>query len=166
MVKEIKKCYKGFTLAELLIVIAIIGVLVAISVPIFSSQLEKARDAASIAYVRSAYSEAAYYAIEYNGSETTGQDNLIKPKEGVEIWVNVVGYVSAVRIKVDIKSHKANEWSGLADNLPFTIESESTNKDYPGCDDGKYSTSYRTWYLLVNYYSINSGELQRVRLYH
>lgn len=33
---------KGFTLAELLIVVAIIAVLVAISIPIFSSQLEKA----------------------------------------------------------------------------------------------------------------------------
>lgn len=34
---------KGFTLAELLIVVAIIAVLVAISIPIFTSQLEKAR---------------------------------------------------------------------------------------------------------------------------
>ncbi|WP_205508076.1 type IV pilin protein [Eubacterium pyruvativorans] len=31
---------KGFTLAELLIVVAIIAVLVAISIPIFTSQLE------------------------------------------------------------------------------------------------------------------------------
>ena len=36
---------KGFTLAELLIVVAIIAVLVAISIPIFNSQLEKARRA-------------------------------------------------------------------------------------------------------------------------
>ena len=32
---------KGFTLVELLIIVAIIAVLVAISIPIFSSQLKK-----------------------------------------------------------------------------------------------------------------------------
>ena len=36
---------KGFTVAELLIVVAIIAVLVAVSIPIFTSQLEKARKA-------------------------------------------------------------------------------------------------------------------------
>lgn len=46
---------KGFTMAELLIVVAIVGVLVAISIPIFSKQLEKARDATSVANIRSAY---------------------------------------------------------------------------------------------------------------
>lgn len=34
---------RGFTLAELLIVVAITAVLVAISIPIFTSQLEKSR---------------------------------------------------------------------------------------------------------------------------
>lgn len=47
----------GFTLAELLIVVAIIGVLVAISIPIFSSQLEKSREATDLANVRAAYAE-------------------------------------------------------------------------------------------------------------
>ena len=50
---------KGFTLAELLIVVAIIGVLVAISIPIFSSQLEKSRRAVDLANVRSAKAAAA-----------------------------------------------------------------------------------------------------------
>ncbi|MGO4946443.1 type IV pilin protein [Blautia sp. Sow4_E7] len=37
-----KKSRKGFTLAELLIVVAIIAVLVAVAIPVFGSQLEKA----------------------------------------------------------------------------------------------------------------------------
>ena len=43
---------KGFTLAELLIVVAIIAVLVAISIPIFNSQLEKARKAVDMQNAR------------------------------------------------------------------------------------------------------------------
>ena len=48
---------RGFTLVELLVVVAIIGVLVAISMPIFSSQLHKARVAADIANLRNFYAE-------------------------------------------------------------------------------------------------------------
>ena len=53
-----KKNKKGFTLAELLIVVAIIGVLVAISIPIFSSQLKKARFAVNQSNARSAMATA------------------------------------------------------------------------------------------------------------
>jgi prepilin-type N-terminal cleavage/methylation domain-containing protein len=57
-----KKQNKGFTLAELLIVVAIIAVLVAISIPIFHAQLRKARLATNQANGRAAFSaaEAAY----------------------------------------------------------------------------------------------------------
>ena len=48
---------KGFTLAELLIVVAIIAVLVAVAIPVFGSQLEKSREAADLANVRAAYAE-------------------------------------------------------------------------------------------------------------
>ena len=47
----------GFTLAELLIVVAIIAVLVVISIPIFSSQLHKARVATDWANLRAYYAE-------------------------------------------------------------------------------------------------------------
>lgn len=55
-----KQNKKGFTLAELLIVVAIIAVLVAISIPIFTSQLRKARVAVNQANARAG--EAAAYA--------------------------------------------------------------------------------------------------------
>lgn len=57
MFKKLNK--KGFTLAELLVVVAIIGVLVAISIPIFTSQLTKARRATNQANARAAYAAAA-----------------------------------------------------------------------------------------------------------
>ena len=44
---------KGFTLAELLIVIAIIGVLVGIAIPVLNSQLEKSRKAKDLHTARS-----------------------------------------------------------------------------------------------------------------
>ena len=48
---------KGFTLAELLIVVAIIGILVAISIPVFTSQLRKAKNATNLANARSLYAQ-------------------------------------------------------------------------------------------------------------
>lgn len=59
-----KKNTKGFTLAEVLIVVAIIAVLVAISIPVFTSQLHKARVAADWANVRAYYAELQYEFME------------------------------------------------------------------------------------------------------
>ena len=70
MFKKLNK--KGFTLAELLIVVAIIGVLVAISIPIFTSQLKKARLATNQANARAAY--AAVVAELLDKEKTEGSD--------------------------------------------------------------------------------------------
>ena len=86
----------GFTLAELLIVVAIIGVLVAVSVPIFTNQLKKARLATNQANARAAYAAAmAWYMDNYNtddynargvgtydvitGKFVAGYDNIPQP---------------------------------------------------------------------------------------
>ena len=70
MFKKFRKNEKGFTLAELLIVVAIIGVLVAISIPIFTSQLEKAREATDLANMRSAYAECSSSVLTNEASST------------------------------------------------------------------------------------------------
>ncbi len=61
--KRIMKNKKGFTMAELLIVVAIIAVLVAIAIPVFTTQLEKSRCATDIANLRSSYAEAVASAL-------------------------------------------------------------------------------------------------------
>lgn len=60
---------KGFTLAELLIVVAIIGVLVSISIPVFNAQRQKAINATNQANIRAAKAAAlADYLTNYSDS--------------------------------------------------------------------------------------------------
>lgn len=54
---------KGFTLAELLIVVAIIAVLAAIAIPIFTSQLAKSKTATDQANIRSGYATVTAQAL-------------------------------------------------------------------------------------------------------
>ncbi len=75
-----KKCKKGFTVAELLIVVAIIGVLVAIMIPIINRQMEKSREAYDIYTMRQAASAAID--LYYMGIE----DSKSAAKAGLSWW--------------------------------------------------------------------------------
>ena len=63
-----KQNKNGFTLMEMLIVIAIIAVLIAVAIPVFASQLEKAREATDLANVRSAYAQVSTDCLLYTSN--------------------------------------------------------------------------------------------------
>ena len=72
-----KKNNRGFTLAELLIVVAIIAVLVAIAIPVFTNQLAKAELATATANVRAAYADELSNAMaESNSLQTDGKVHI------------------------------------------------------------------------------------------
>lgn len=78
-----KKNNKGFTLAELLVVVAIIAVLVAISIPVFTAQLEKSKEAVDAANIRTEYAELMTEVL--TGDITTHVVQLKQTKSG---WQN------------------------------------------------------------------------------
>lgn len=82
------KSKNGFTLAELLIVVAIIAVLAAVSIPIFPAQLEKSRESTDMANIRSAYAKVMAEAA------SDGLDHKSEPialKQRINDWQNKAG---------------------------------------------------------------------------
>ena len=93
-----KRSRGGFTLAELLVVVAIIGVLVAISIPIFTTQIHKARVATDWANVISYYSQLQYDFIRTGSINSDymhqlGQNGLTSFELGGQINVLKEGYL-------------------------------------------------------------------------
>ncbi len=83
-IKRIRQEREGFTLAELLIVVAIIAVLVAIAIPVFSTQLEKSREAVDAANIRAAYAEIMTDGI--TGDYTTCDSHKVSLKQTKSGW--------------------------------------------------------------------------------
>ncbi|WP_368369170.1 type IV pilin protein [Ruminococcus sp. RTP21484sp1_RTP31003st1_F6_RTP31003_210430] len=122
---------KGFTLAELLIVVAIIAVLVAVAIPVFGSQLEKSREAADLANVRAAYAKVLTEANMgiYNEPVTVklkqkqygwqsadvitigGISHSVKDGD-TENWIGIPGANGECQISFDQKKGTKFVWSG------------------------------------------------------
>ena len=85
MFKKLSK-KKGFTLMEMMIVVAIIAVLIAIIVPTFKSALDRANAAADEANLRAYYAEVMANSILENKplSAPTGGDKITITVSGVQ----------------------------------------------------------------------------------
>ena len=109
MFKKLNK--KGFTLAELLVVVAIIGVLVAISIPIFTSQLEKSREAVDLANMRTAYAEVQAAGLtEAKAADMTAQNTD-------KISYNVTGSGSTYKVEATVTYIQSDQEKWQTDNI-------------------------------------------------
>ena len=138
-----KKKRKGFTLAELLIVVAIIAVLVAIGIPIFTSLLEKSREAADAANIRAQYAQVMDEAITVDGNvNIDGKDfekinlrqkqpdwqtetipnslenfSVIEGIPGTQAWVEYHADTETVYIKFEGESQNSDSGSNGKNNI-------------------------------------------------
>lgn len=123
---------RGFTLAELLITVAIIGVLVAISIPVFASQTEKSREATDLSNVRAAYAEVMAEAITENmeyqektvplkqkqddwqsaDSVTIGGITHAKGEGNTDHWKGIPGAGGKCTVSFDSKKGILFDWTG------------------------------------------------------
>lgn len=117
---------KGFTLMEMLIVVAIIAVLVAIAIPVFNGALTKSKEAADVANIRAAYAEWQVKMLTENEAVPTDKTALMT-SDGIETKLN---YGDKLK------------YTPAQDNKSATIEYTATKLTNPATDDGNY-----TWKL-------------------
>lgn len=120
---------KGFTLAELLIVVAIVAVLVGISVPVFTSKLEKSRESVDVANMRAAKAVAVATYLEDGAAISTNYYDAVngilvttKPAAygkgtTVEGGITEMGYddgeahtTEIIKVDVDVDGNVTLDW--------------------------------------------------------
>ena len=85
---------QGFTLMEMLIVVAIIAVLIAVAIPTFNASLHKAREAADLANAR------AYYAYLQADYMTTGEYQPQFKADAAENIYPTITYLDGTTVKL------------------------------------------------------------------
>lgn len=110
---------KGFTLAELMVVVAIIGVLVAISIPIFTSQLHKAEVATDWANLRAYYAEiqADYISTGENNSKVKTDWHTNKDYD----WTSIT-LLNGEKIKMKAGKCAVSFTDGLGYSIEYTCK--------------------------------------------
>ena len=117
---------KGFTLMEMLIVVAIIVILVAISIPAFSNSLDSAKKATDAANFRSA--KAAYV------SQTLAGAADPMPTTGVIYYDFNKGRFDSVDAEANIPDHSKGECSQHGTDYITVISDKAAWKTNKECD--------------------------------
>ena len=100
---------EGFTLVELIIVVAIMGVLIALLAPAYARHVEKSRETVDIANVRSAYAEIMAEVMDEDASNIV---KVVKLKQKRDDWQAFDPVVIAG--KTHYKSEKdTDNWMGI-----------------------------------------------------
>ena len=103
---------KGFTLLEMLIVVAIIAVLIAIAIPVFNGSIESARKSADEANIRIAYSKAMTDLLE-DGLEGEALSDPLQ-SDGQEIdFLNTeqpIHTEKGKKVKITVNTEGIIEW--------------------------------------------------------
>ena len=126
MIKKVREDRKGFTLMELLIVVAIIAVLVAILIPVFNSSLVKAKEAADVANIRSAYAEAQVAIVTDNEKIGDAWDTAY---DNVEDAINYASKLDADSVAEDGKITYSPTKLNDGDDYVWTLTEEDSDDD-------------------------------------
>ena len=95
------------------------AVLVAIAIPIFTSQLEKSRDSVAISNIRAAYAEATTEVMTYTKDLTLSDTGNNFSITAITSAANP-GYTVVIN-GVNIPSQVQDNWSNLSQELPWNV---------------------------------------------
>lgn len=111
---------KGFTLMEMLIVVAIIAVLVAIAIPVFNGALTKSKEAADVANVRATYAEWQTAMLTENTKAPADKDAFLKGPAGTDtLTLNYLDKLTVADGTITYTASKLTD-AANADSKTFT----------------------------------------------
>jgi len=155
---------QGFTLAEMLIVVAIIGILIAIVFPTFSNTLEKSREATDLANIRSAYALLMPAVIDNSYAEKTSSNATNKSATNLDSYIGGV-YLNSGEIFTVVKiSQKKAKWQNNNNSDFYYLNKDSSDQQFKipfidGWGPGGTGKATNAKYWTIKY-SISKGEFQ------